>query len=274
LTRVIHHVEVKRKTAPASGPITLARTGTGVGDALVQAASKLRDAVEKLRFSQPVSHIYNPLQYAWSAHELYLRRFGATQKRVVFLGMNPGPFGMVQTGVPFGEIKAVREWLGIESDIGRPAKEHPRRPIQGFNCLRSEVSGQRLWGLFAGRFLRADEFFREHIVLNYCPLAFLEVTGRNLTPDKLPLKARQKLFEACDEHLQKSVAALQPAWVIGIGAFAAFRAAEALKAFGGGFGQILHPSPASPIANRGWAEAATRQLEILGVWRPANPKSE
>ncbi len=256
MTRVIHHVEVKRKTAPASGPITLARTGTGVGDALVQAASKLRDAVEKLRFSQPVSHIYNPLQYAWSAHELYLRRFGATQKRVVFLGMNPGPF------------------VGIESDIGRPAKEHPRRPIQGFNCLRSEVSGQRLWGLFAGRFLRADEFFREHIVLNYCPLAFLEVTGRNLTPDKLPLKARQKLFEACDEHLQKSVAALQPAWVIGIGAFAAFRAAEALKAFGGGFGQILHPSPASPIANRGWAEAATRQLEILGVWRPANPKSE
>jgi len=29
---------------------------------------------------------------------------------------------------------------------------------------------------------------------------------------------------------------------------------------------VLHPSPASPAANRGWGEAATRQLVELGVW--------
>jgi len=237
-----------------------------IDDKLVEAAFRLREAVEKLRFRKPVSHIYNPLQYAWSPHELYLRRFGSTPKRIVFLGMNPGPFGMVQTGIPFGEITAVRKWLGIESQVGRPPKEHPQRPIQGFGCLRSEVSGQRLWGLFAERFLRAEDFFREHIVLNYCPLAFLEETGRNLTPDKLPAKEKERLFEACDEHLRKAVAALQPAWVIGIGGFAAGRAAEALNSFKVGFGQILHPSPASPAANRGWAEAAVRQLRELGVW--------
>jgi single-strand selective monofunctional uracil DNA glycosylase len=237
-----------------------------VDEMLVQAARKLCDVVESLKFSKPVTHTYNPLQYAWRAHEQYLRRFGSTSKRIVFLGMNPGPFGMVQTGVPFGEIKAVREWLGIHSEIGRPAREHPKRPIEGFECPRSEVSGQRLWGLFAARFGPAEEFFREHIVMNYCPLAFLEDSGRNLTPDKLPAGTKTELFEACDQHLRETIAALQPAWVIGIGGFAAGRATEALKSIDVEFGQILHPSPASPLANRGWAETVTRQLETLGIW--------
>jgi single-strand selective monofunctional uracil DNA glycosylase len=238
---------------------------TGIDEALVRAASKLRDTVEALKFGKPVTHTYNPLQYAWKPHEQYLRRFGSTAKRVVFLGMNPGPFGMVQTGVPFGEIKAVRDWLGIESEIDRPTKQHPKRPIEGFQCARSEVSGQRLWGLFAERFGPAEAFFREHIVMNYCPLAFLEETGRNLTPDKLTAPAKRALFEACDRHLQEAVTALQPAWVIGIGGFAAGRAAEVLCG-NASFGQILHPSPASPLANRGWAETVTEQLKALGIW--------
>jgi single-strand selective monofunctional uracil DNA glycosylase len=237
-----------------------------VDEALVRAARKLRDEVDALSFSKPVSHVYNPLNYAWQPHEQYLRRFGATPKRVVFLGMNPGPFGMVQTGVPFGEIKAVREWLGLKGAVAKPGKEHPRRPIDGFECLRSEVSGQRLWGLFAARFGRADEFFREHIVMNYCPLAFLEESGRNLTPDKLSANARSKLFAACDRHLKETIAALRPDWVIGVGGFAAGRAEEILESAGVKLGQILHPSPASPLANRGWAEIATRQLQELKIW--------
>jgi single-strand selective monofunctional uracil DNA glycosylase len=238
-----------------------------VCEALVTAASKLRDAMQTLTFDKPVMHTYNPLQYAWQPHEAYLRRFGSTRKRVVFLGMNPGPFGMVQTGVPFGEIKAVREWLRIEAEVDRPKREHPKRPIQGFGCPRSEVSGQRLWGLFAERFGPAEEFFRDHIVINYCPLAFLEESGRNLTPDKLTARAKAKLFAACDEHLKEVMVALQPEWLIGIGGFAAGRAAEALGSMRVAFGQVLHPSPASPLANRGWARTVTEQLKTLGIWR-------
>ena len=86
-------------------------------DALVAAARELSDSVERLQFAAPVSHVYNPLTYAWAPHELYLRRFGNGRKRVVFIGMNPGPFGMVQCGVPFGEIDAVRDWKGIEATV-------------------------------------------------------------------------------------------------------------------------------------------------------------
>jgi single-strand selective monofunctional uracil DNA glycosylase len=234
---------------------------------LISAAKGLADGVETLRFALPVTHVYNPLQYAWEAHERYLRQFADGPKRIVFLGMNPGPFGMVQTGVPFGEISAVRDWLGITGEVVRPKVEHPQRPIIGFNCVRSEVSGQRLWGLFAARFGTAEKFFEEHFVLNYCPLAFLEETGRNRTPDKLSLKERTGLFALCDQHLRHAIAALGPEWVIGIGDFATKRAKEVFSDGSLNIGQILHPSPASPAANREWASTATRQLATLGIWR-------
>ena len=233
--------------------------------ALIVAARKLSAAVDSLAFAPPVTHVYNPLDYAWAPHEEYLRRYGATRKKVVLLGMNPGPFGMVQCGVPFGEIEAVRDWMGISASVDRPALENPKRPIEGFACSRSEVSGRRLWGLFRERFETADAFFADHFVANYCPLAFFD-QGRNITPDKLPAAETGPLYAACNEHLRQLVTVLQPEWVIGIGAFAEARAVEALAGVNVKIGRILHPSPASPAANRGWSEAATRQLVTLGVW--------
>lgn len=237
---------------------------------LVESAKRLREAVNSLTFAPPVSHVYNPLDYAWAAHELYLRRYGKGRKRIIFLGMNPGPFGMMQTGVPFGEIAAVRDWLRIEAKINRPAKEHPKQPVTGFNCPRSEVSGKRLWGLFAERFPNPESFFVEHFVVNYCPLAFLEMGKRdgakNRTPDKLAPRERTSLFAACNEHLSEVVRALRPEWIIGVGDFAAKRAEEVCGSETCRIGKILHPSPASPAANRGWSRQATAQLTQLGIW--------
>jgi single-strand selective monofunctional uracil DNA glycosylase len=242
-------------------------TTTSTSDELIAAARRLSAGVAKLKFAPPVTHAYNPLEYAWRAHEIYLQRFGTGRKRVLFLGMNPGPFGMAQTGIPFGQIAAVRDWLGIEAIIGRPRKEHPKRPVSGFDCHRSEISGERLWGLFAKRFGTPTEFFREHLVMNYCPLAFLEESGRNRTPDKLPPAERIALFALCDNHLREIVGILQPEWLIGVGDFAAKRARESLA---GNetvrVGRILHPSPASPASNKDWAGAVTAQLRELGVW--------
>lgn len=233
---------------------------------ILRAAATLSEAVDGLQFSAPVTHTYNPLAYAWAPHSAYLRRYGASKRRILFLGMNPGPFGMVQTGVPFGEIESVRGWLGIVEPVRVPAKTHPQRPILGFDCPRCEVSGKRLWGLFASRFRSPAEFFKEHFVANYCPLAFLEEGGRNRTPDKLPGKEREALYEVCDTHLRAVVAALKPEWVVGIGDFAANRAREALLPGGPQVVRILHPSPASPAANKDWAGTVTRQLRDAGIW--------
>ncbi len=106
---------------------------------------RLRDEVEELHFALPVSHVYNPLVYAEEPHRRYLERYGGSPKEVLFLGMNPGPWGMAQTGVPFGEVSLVGRWLGIDGVVGKPAREHPKRPVTGFSCSRSEVSGRRVW---------------------------------------------------------------------------------------------------------------------------------
>lgn len=234
---------------------------------LIAAARELSATLEKMRFAPPVTHVYNPLDYAWDIHERYLRRYGDSARRVVFLGMNPGPFGMVQTGVPFGEVAAVRDWLGLEGLVNPPERVNPKRPIEGFACSRSEVSGRRLWGLFQERFGSADAFFAEHFVANYCPLAFFD-EGRNLTPDKLPTAEQEPLLAACDAHLHTLLKVLAPEWVIGVGGWAQARALGVLGSLNSvKVGRILHPSPASPAANRGWSQAASQQLIELGVWR-------
>lgn len=236
---------------------------------LIAAARELSDSVSHLTFGPPVTHIYNPLDYAWAAHELYLKKYGGSRKRVVFLGMNPGPFGMVQTGVPFGEVAAVRDWLKIFAKINKPAGEHDKRLIRGFDCPRSEVSGRRLWGLFSERFGSPENFFAEHFVVNYCPLAFCEKSGCNRTPDKLPPAERRPLLEICDAHLCRVLKILEPEWLIGVGDFAVRHGRAGCEKLQRQtqVGQILHPSPASPAANRGWAQKATEQLIELGVWQ-------
>jgi single-strand selective monofunctional uracil DNA glycosylase len=231
---------------------------------LVAASERLHRRTSELRFGDPVSYVYAPLGYAWPIARAYLERYGAAPKEVVFVGMNPGPFGMAQTGVPFGEVHAVRDWMKLEGKVTPPLREHPKRPVLGLECPRSEVSGARLWGAFARRFADPALFFRRAFVLNYCPLLFLAESGANLTPDKLRADERTPLEKACDEHLAAALEHLAPRIAVGVGQYAT-KKLESLRVPGLVVATIPHPSPASPAANRGWDELARKALEAAGV---------
>ena len=238
---------------------------------LVAAARRLSRTLADQRFAAPVAHVYRPLVYARAPHEAYLTRFGAGPKRVLFLGMNPGPWGMAQTGVPFGEVGVVRDWIRIRGAIKAPDHPHPKRPVTGLDCPRREVSGRRLWGLMRERFGTPEAFHADHLIMNFCPLIFMDAGARNLTPDRLPAAERRPLEAACDEHLRAVIDILQPRHLVGIGKWAEKRARLALSpsantASAPQISGVLHPSPASPAANRGWAEAATAQLVASEVW--------
>jgi single-strand selective monofunctional uracil DNA glycosylase len=228
-------------------------------------ADELCRSLARQRFGPPVTHVYNPLVYAREPYACYLERYGQKPREVVLLGMNPGPFGMAQTGIPFGEVTLVRDWLGIAAPVKRPRREHPKRPVQGFGCNRSEVSGQRLWGWARDRFRTPQRFFSRFFVANYCPLVFMEESGRNRTPDKLRADERARLFRSCDRALRRSVEVLQPRWVVGVGRFAEERTRQALGELPLQIGGLPHPSPASPAANRGWAAQAEQALRELGI---------
>lgn len=240
----------------------------------MKAAALLRDRVEQMSFSPPVVSVYNPLTYAWNMMEEYVTRYGSTRKKTLFLGMNPGPWGMAQTGVPFGEVNVVKDWMRLSAPVQRPENEHPKYPVQGLDCRRSEVSGKRLWGLFAKRFGTPEAFFEDHFVVNYCPLLFIAASelknggegARNLTPDKLSTEERTALYGVCGSHLRSIVELLEPENLVGIGNFAATRAEEALGGTGVRISKVLHPSPASPRSNADWGGEATRQLKEQSIW--------
>ena len=236
---------------------------------LKKISNSLASECRNLRFGSHVAAVYNPLEYAKEPHKIYLELAGSTTKKVIFLGLNPGPWGMAQTGIPFGEIAVVRDWLGIEAAVYKPEREHPKRPIEGFACARSEVSGRRLWGLFRERFGTSEKFFRGHFVANYCPLVFMNEGGANITPDKLPANETESLFKICDLALIDTIKLLKPQWVIGIGGFAKKRIDSVSEVSGAKFfsAQILHPSPANPRANAGWKEDVLKTLIELGVWK-------
>ena len=232
---------------------------------LFKITDDLIKALEPLKFSQPVTHIYNPLKYARSAYDAYLKAYGGRPKEVLLLGMNPGPWGMVQTGVPFGEVTTVRDWMKIKSNQGTPEKTHPKRPVEGFHCKRSEVSGKRLWGWAQNTFGTPERFFNRFFVANYCPLMFLEETGRNRTPNQIPISERKPLLSPCDQALRETVHYLQPRHVVGIGAFAADRAKAALSDLDVIVGRITHPSPANPKANKGWEDCIVKEFAQMGI---------
>jgi len=221
---------------------------------LIAITKKLATQVDQIKFGKPVSCVYNPLRYAWSAHEDYLKRYSNGAKEWILLGMNPGPFGMAQTGIPFGEVSSVRDWLGIETTVLQPTQVHPKRPITGFSCHRHEISGQRLWGWAKARFVTPEQFFKQFFVINYCPLFFIKNDGTNLTPDKLCAADRQQLFTFCDQALSEMVTVLAARGIVGVGNFAKTRAIAALANQQLKITTVPHPSPANPRANSGWSQ--------------------
>jgi len=236
---------------------------------LLDIGDRLSGELAGLRFRAPVAFVYDPLAYARDAYATYVTRFGATPKEVLLVGMNPGPFGMAQTGVPFGEVASVRDRLGFQVPVGRPPRAHPKRPVTGFDCHRAEVSGQRLWGWARRRFGTPEAFFERFFVANYCPLLFLEGSGRNLPLDKLAADEQRAIAVHCDAALRETVRTLAPRCVLGIGRFAERRAAVALAGFDVGLGFIPHPSPASPAANRGWEAQCDQAIAGCGIELPA-----
>ncbi|MCO5586488.1 hypothetical protein L7F22_040428 [Adiantum nelumboides] len=236
----------------------------GACDALVEIALQLVAELDGLTFKAPVSCVYNPLEYAQDLHIQYIQKHGGRRVEALLVGMNPGPFGMAQTGVPFGDSKFVRTFHGLSGEVNAPKVLHPKRPVLGLDCRRSEVSGQRLWGWAQDRFGCAAAFFKHFWVYNYCPLVFMEASGKNRTPDKLNPSERAKLELACNEALIRTILTLKPAFVIGVGKYAAVKIQDC-NITGVKVGDIMHPSPANPQANKDWGKKVEEQLLKLGL---------
>lgn len=228
-------------------------------------SKRLAEQVSTLRFHAPVEYVYNPLVYAWEPHFRYLRRYGRGPREVLVVGMNPGPFGMAQTGVPFGDIPLVRDWLGIEGKVEKPPREHPRSPVKGFSHHRREESGKRFWGWAQARYKTPERFFERFFVHNYCPLCFLAAGGQNVSVSELRAVDKHTVFPICDEALRQFADCFKPRYIVGIGRFSEKRIHEALPDFRGTAGYLPHPSRRNPRTGADYGAAADKALRELGI---------
>lgn len=227
---------------------------------MIETSSKLRDDVEKFADSLvkegSVDAVYNPLAYAWEPHRAYLELASGGGAKTLLLGMNPGPHGMGQMGIPFAATSVVRDLLKItDLEVGQPSTPHPKRPISGLDWPKEEVSGTRLWGLLANEYGSAESIFKSVFLLNHCPLMlFSGERATNITPDKITGPTTKALLERCDDHLREVVDIMQIERVIGVGRYSEKRALNALSGIDISITTCWHPSPASPLANRNKGE--------------------
>lgn len=157
-----------------------------VASNILRVTQQLNSALQLLHIENhipAVSHIYYPLQYAYDPYENYVNKYCNGAKSVLFVGMNPSPHGMCQTGIPFGDVNYVKNWLKIGGEVKIPPIQHPNYPISGYSHTLTEISGSRFWGFLSKHFREPENFFEIGFVVNYCPVALISDRGYNLTPE-------------------------------------------------------------------------------------------
>lgn len=225
----------------------------------------LNNELNELQFPKNITHIYNPIVYALNLHCQYIKKFLNGKKKVMLIGMNPGPNGMVQNGVPFGNTNTVKNLMKIQGQVDQPPSLNPKRPVTGLSCTTEEPSGVRIWNLLQKLAGSLEVFGEQCFLHNFCPLAFFDEQGKNITPSELKGKIKSTLRDICLKYLEKEIQLIQPEIIIAIGSYVgdslrklskqSIYVRTNIKIL-----QLAHPSPRS-LNNNNWPEKATEFFE-------------
>merc|ERR1711936_687488 len=83
--------------------------------------SALAEELFHLKYeNSKVKYILNPLDYALDPHINFLKKCLSGPRRVMFVGLNPGPWGMCQTGIPFGDVDQCKHFLNVTGHVLKP----------------------------------------------------------------------------------------------------------------------------------------------------------
>jgi len=215
-----------------------------VADQILAASDRLS---ERLAALPPVGDLValDPTRYCRSAWAAYLQ-MAARLGCVLVVGMNPGPHGMAQTGVPFTD-----PWIVDELDLQAPRADVPPADIPAVGSWRHrshrargvlgskrEESAKRLWPLlreicapYAAVGPSADKIAEatrrvcnEVLLVNALPICWLDPAGKNVSAEQVekraPAQVREGLRDLVNEWLQAVADILRPAAVIGVGRWA------------------------------------------------------
>ena len=238
-----------------------------------------------LRLGRETSwRVWNPGRYGERWHRRFRETYPPGPNPVLLLGLNPGPYGMGQTGIPFTDIRRLESDLPelaarLRTDgesIGLPGLAPPdlrRRLDRTFES--SSIRVYRFLRLAGGS---AGAGWRRVVAANPCPMLFMEGTV-NRTPADLRRALRKRggrlervtaRLEECDqlrrECAREAVRVLEPRGVILLGRNIqeALAGDPSLGAVPGGVLAWEHPARAVPDA---WAGGLVRAVRRRGWWK-------
>ena len=187
--------------------------------AIIELYKSLNIELDELKFFPPCFYVYNPLSYCFESFKIYFEYLNTEEEINLFFGINPGPFGMAQTGIPFGDKETVKNYLKIEPkiDIDKIPKQHPKKQILGLEVKRVEKSGRIFWGVIKEFYPEKYDFFKSNFVLNFCPLCFLDEQGRNITPKVLRKEDQIALYKILEIFMLKLFKLIKIKKLIAIG---------------------------------------------------------
>jgi Uracil DNA glycosylase superfamily. len=207
----------------------------------------------------------NVFSYAIDPFLEYLEKAERGSVRTLYLGMNPGPYGMYRTGIPFCDFVTKREFLKITASVDETFIDVDAVRGEKPDEKRREVSGMRLWGLFESVYHSPERFFSSSLVLSYSPLIFFRSEGRraNIALSDVKSLDRKRIEKVSDEFLKRYIKELKCDTLVGIGDYA--HRALVRCSDGERLLKIAHPSPANPAANGDWAGRTYCYLKSEGV---------
>jgi single-strand selective monofunctional uracil DNA glycosylase len=228
--------------------------------------------------------IWNPGLYAASWHALFRKEYPASAGCILVFGLNPGPYGMAQTGIPFTDLKRLREHLprlakGLErrgcslAGVGLAP-----RSLRPYLSRTFESSAVRVYRFLSRGWGSAEDGWRSVVVANPCSLLFMDAAGENRTPADLvgavsrrtgSLVAARRLRERCNAlrrlAAREAVRVLSPRGVVLLGK-------DAQRAMQTGIAPLLGPDsilgwehPARAVPDR-WAMGLLEEIKRRG-WK-------
>jgi single-strand selective monofunctional uracil DNA glycosylase len=260
--------------APMKGPDPLGRCWKRAARRFEPMARQLARATGWL--------VLNPGRYGERWHARFRRAYPMSPRPLLVFGLNPGPYGMAQTGVPFTDLKRLESALpGLWKDLvasGEPVTRPGLAPPSLARHLTRtfESSSVRVYRFLERAYGRPELALREVVFVNPCPLLFIDPeTGANRTPADLPraLRARKaaELVHAFEElrraTVLEAVAELEPRGAILLGRDVAAAVGEALRAALGARSVVEWEHPARAVPET-WSRGLADELRKRGLLRP------
>jgi len=206
--------------------------------------------------------VWNPALYALDIYQEYLTKFPPEPGAILALGLNPGPYGMAQTGIPFTDCRTASGALGMEMTIPGKAPDDLISRLKKANGKWRGTYERSSLGMYRFLILAWGDIktaYRNWFVGNPCPLLFLDPERWNVTPADPRLRRMKEVGELRQRAVIGFSEILNPRGIVCFGKDVAKAVGEVAIRQVGPDRVVFYEHPARAVPEK-WAAGLLQEL--------------